>query len=118
VTRVLEQNMLHGTGVGAHVPGRADAGKTGTTDNYADAWFCGYTPALEATVWIGYPQGEIPMLDVHGVAVSGPTLPATAWRLFMEKALAGPPGGGFPPATTAAQFQPWTRRYAYTAPTS
>ncbi len=118
VTRVLEQNMLHGTGVGAHVPGRADAGKTGTTDNYADAWFCGYTPSLEATVWIGYPQGETPMLDVHGAAVSGPTLPATAWRLFMEKALAGTSGGGFLRPTTAAQFQPWARRYAYTATTS
>ena len=86
VTHVLEENMLHGTGVGAHVPGRADAGKTGTTDDYADAWFCGYTPSLEATVWMGYPKGEIPMLDVHGAAVSGPTLPATAWRLFMERA--------------------------------
>ena len=81
--------MLHGTGVGAHVPGRVDAGKTGTTDDYADAWFAGYTPSLEATVWMGYPRGEIPMLDVHGAAVSGPTLPATAWRLFMERALDG-----------------------------
>ena len=52
--------MLHGTGVGAHVPGRADAGKTGTTDDYADAWFCGYTPSLEATVWMGYPTRRDP----------------------------------------------------------
>ena len=77
--------MLHGTGVGAHVPGRVDAGKTGTTDDYADAWFGGYTPSLEATVWMGYPRGEIPMLDVHGAAVSGPTLPAAAWRSFMQQ---------------------------------
>ncbi|HLX31311.1 MAG TPA: transglycosylase domain-containing protein [Gaiellaceae bacterium] len=118
VTRILEQNMLHGTGVGAHVPGRIDAGKTGTTDNYADAWFCGYTPRLEATVWIGYPQGEIPMLDVHGAAVSGPTLPATTWRLFMEGALAGTPNLAFPPPTTASQFGPWTGRYAYTTTSS
>jgi penicillin-binding protein 1A len=87
VTRVLEQNMLAGTGVGAHLAGRTDAGKTGTTDKYADAWFCGYTPFLEATVWIGYPQGEIPMLDVHGIAVSGPTFPATIWHLFMTDAV-------------------------------
>jgi penicillin-binding protein 1A len=116
VTRVLEENMLHGTGVGAHVPGRVDAGKTGTTDNYADAWFCGYTPSLEATVWIGYPRAEIPMLDVHGAAVSGPTLPADAWRLFMERALEGSASSDFPQATTPAQFRPWTGRYAYTAP--
>src|SRR5262249_28053597 len=59
VTHVLEENMLHGTGVGAHLAGRVDAGKTGTTDDYADAWFCGYAPSLEATVWMGYSKGEI-----------------------------------------------------------
>jgi penicillin-binding protein 1A len=115
VTRVLEENMLHGTGVGAHVPGRIDAGKTGTTDDYADAWFCGYTPSLEATVWMGYPRGEIPMLDVHGSAVSGPTLPASAWRLFMERALAGSPAAAFPAPESAAQFAPWAGHYAFTA---
>jgi penicillin-binding protein 1A len=118
VTRVLEENMLHGTGVGAHIPGRADAGKTGTTDNYADAWFCGYTAALEATVWIGYPQAETPMLDVRGAAVSGPTLPAAAWRLFMERALGGTENSAFPASLSPAEFVPWAGRYAYrpTAP--
>jgi penicillin-binding protein 1A len=115
VTRVLEENMLHGTGVGAHVSGRTDAGKTGTTDNYADAWFCGFTPSLEATVWIGYPRGEIPMLDVHGAAVSGPTLPATTWRLFMEHAVAGSPNAAFPAPVSPAQFQPWAGKYSYQA---
>jgi penicillin-binding protein 1A len=114
VTRVLEENMLHGTGVGAHVPGRVDAGKTGTTDDYADAWFCGYAPALEATVWIGYPRAETPMLDVHGAAVSGPTLPATAWRLFMERTVEGSGAAGFPAPVSPAQFTPWSGRYAYT----
>jgi penicillin-binding protein 1A len=118
VTRVLEENMLHGTGVGAHVPGRADAGKTGTTDDYADAWFCGYTPSLEATVWIGYPKGEIPMLDVHGAVVSGPTLPATTWRLFMERALGGSANAAFPAPLSPAQFVPWNGHYAYAATSS
>jgi penicillin-binding protein 1A len=112
VTRVLEENMLHGTGVGAHLAGLVDAGKTGTTDDYADAWFCGYTPSLETTVWMGYPRGEIPMLDVHGAAVSGPTLPATAWRLFMEQALAGTPTLAFPAPLSSAQFAPWQGRHA------
>jgi penicillin-binding protein 1A len=114
VTRVLEENMLHGTGVGAHVPGRLDAGKTGTTDDYADAWFCGYTPSLEATVWIGYPQAEVSMLDVHGAAVSGPTLPATAWRLFMENTVADVAHGVFPAPVSRAQFVPWVGRHAAT----
>ena len=118
VTRVLEENMLHGTGVGAHLAGRVDAGKTGTTDDYADAWFCGYTPGLEATVWIGYQRGEIPMLDVHGAAVSGPTLPATAWRLFMQRAVAGSENGVFPAPLAPARFTPWGGRYAYRSPKS
>jgi penicillin-binding protein 1A len=85
VVRILEENMTQGTGVGAYF-GKLSAGKTGTTDNYADAWFCGFTPGLEATVWIGYPRGEIPMRSVHGISVSGPTFPATIWKLFMERA--------------------------------
>jgi penicillin-binding protein 1A len=118
VTHVLEENMLHGTGVEAHVPGRVDAGKTGTTDDYADAWFCGYTPSLEATVWMGYPRAEIPMLDVHGAAVSGPTLPAAAWRLFMERTVEGSANAAFPTPLSPAQFSPWTGQYAYRLTTS
>jgi penicillin-binding protein 1A len=118
VTHVLEENMLHGTGVGAHLPGRVDAGKTGTTDDYADAWFAGYTPSLEATVWMGYPRAEIPMLDVHGAAVSGPTLPATTWRLFMERAPEGTASIDFSPPVSPAQFSPWTGQYAYRVTTS
>jgi penicillin-binding protein 1A len=78
--------VLGGTGVGAYF-GRPAAGKTGTTDNHADAWFSGYVPQLETTVWVGYPQGEIPMLSVHGIAVAGGTFPATIWKLFMETAM-------------------------------
>ena len=113
VTQVLEQNMLYGTGTGAHLSGHTDAGKTGTTDNYADAWFSGYTPRLEATVWIGYPSGEIPMLDVHGIAVSGPTFPATIWHLYMETAVGGKPDVPFPPALTQPVWTAWRGQYEY-----
>jgi penicillin-binding protein 1A len=105
VTRILEENMTQGTGVGAYF-GRLSAGKTGTTDSFADAWFCGFTPSLEATVWIGYPQGEIPMRDVHGIEVSGPTFPATIWKLFMERAIDDAPS---PTAFPVARSSPvWT----------
>jgi penicillin-binding protein 1A len=113
VTQVLMQNMLYGTGRGAHVSGRSDAGKTGTTDNYADAWFSGYTPRLEATVWIGYPQGEVPMLDVHGIAVSGPTFPADIWHLFMETADGSRGDVPFPEPTTKPVWLPWKGQYEY-----
>ena len=113
VTQVLEQNMLYGTGRGAHVANHTDAGKSGTTDNYADAWFNGYTPRLEAAVWIGYPSGEIPMLDVHGIAVSGPTFPAQIWHLFMDTAIGNRPNVPFPPALTKPQWTSWQGQYEY-----
>jgi len=102
VVRILEENMTSGTGVGAYF-GHTSAGKTGTTDNYADAWFSGFVPGLEATIWIGYPKGEIPMLSVHGISVSGPTFPATIWKLFMERAATYAP---FPKAFPSPKTSP------------
>ncbi len=83
VTQILEDNVSYGTGVRASF-GRPAAGKTGTTDKHADAWFVGYTPDLATAVWMGYQAGEIPMEDVHGIAVSGGSFPAEIWRLMME----------------------------------
>jgi penicillin-binding protein 1A len=113
VTQVLQQNMLYGTGRGAHIPGRTDAGKTGTTENYVDAWFSGYTPRLVATVWMGYPQGEIPMLSVHGITVSGPTFPAEIWHRFMETAIGDRPDVPFPAAQTQPVWTYWRGQYQY-----
>jgi penicillin-binding protein 1A len=94
VTKILEQNVLYGTGTRANF-GRPAAGKTGTTDDHADAWFCGYLPNLEATVWVGYPQAEIPMENVHGIAVAVGSFPAEIWRLFMERAVRYSPAQDF-----------------------
>ena len=90
LTRVLEQVVQRGTGVGAAI-GRLAAGKTGTTDDYGDAWFVGYTPQLVTAVWVGYPNGRVPMLNVHGIRVLGGTFPATIWKLFMSDAMRGLP---------------------------
>jgi penicillin-binding protein 1A len=86
VTKILRDNINEGTGTAANIP-RPAAGKTGTTERHSDAWFCGYTPDLSTTVWVGYPQGEIPMESVHGISVAGGTFPAQIWRLFMSPAL-------------------------------
>ena len=94
LTKVLEQVMKRGTGVGAQI-GRPAAGKTGTTNDYVDAWFAGYTPDLVAAVWVGYPQGSIPMTSVHGIRVFGGTFPAQIWRAFMIEALQGVPPRAF-----------------------
>lgn len=90
LTKVMEQVLIRGTGVGARIA-RPAAGKTGTTNDYADAWFVGYTPDLVTAVWVGYPQGSIPMTSVHGIRVAGGTFPASIWRLFMTEALRGVP---------------------------
>src|SRR3989442_8808392 len=95
VTDILGQNVRYGTGTQANF-GRPAAGKAGTTDNHADAWFCGFTPGLTTVVWMGYPSGEIPMESVHGIAVTGGSFPAQMWRRFMEPALAPRPARDFP----------------------
>ncbi|MCU1372461.1 MAG: penicillin-binding protein family, partial [Ilumatobacteraceae bacterium] len=87
VTYALEQVMDGGTGKAANF-GKPAAGKTGTTQNNNDAWFVGYTPKLTAAVWMGHPEGQVPMNDVHGIKVQGGTFPAQMWRKFMEAATA------------------------------
>ncbi|HKG09049.1 MAG TPA: PBP1A family penicillin-binding protein [Gaiellaceae bacterium] len=94
VTKILRDNINEGTGTAANIP-RPAAGKTGTTERHSDAWFCGFTPDLSTTVWVGYPQGEIPMESVHGISVAGGTFPAQIWRLFMQPALQNEPAREF-----------------------
>jgi penicillin-binding protein 1A len=95
-TSVLEQVVKRGTGVAARVPGHLVAGKTGTAEDYQDAWFVGYTPQVATSVWMGAPVGEVPMRDVGGIRVAGGTYPARIWSAFMADALAGLPDVGFP----------------------
>ena len=113
VTQVLHDNMLYGTGTAAHIANHSDAGKTGTTDSYADAWFSGYTPRLEATVWIGYPTGEIPMLNVHGIAVTGGSFPAEIWHSYMETSIGNRPDVPFLVPTTQPEWTSWHGQYQY-----
>jgi penicillin-binding protein 1A len=97
LTSVLQEVVTRGTGTGAAL-GRPCAGKTGTTEDYGDAWFCGYTPDLAAAVWVGYPTQRRPLF-VRGIQVAGGTFPATIWRTFMLQALAGSPARSFPTCT-------------------
>jgi penicillin-binding protein 1A len=118
VTRILEMNIQSGTGVGANI-GRPAGGKTGTTENHADAWFCGITPTLTAAVWVGYPQAEIPMTNVHGISVAGGTFPATIWKLFMDSAIGPTPVRDFPEAHSSPVWHTFTTgQYAGEAPSS
>jgi penicillin-binding protein 1A len=85
LTSILEDVVSFGTGRRAHVSGMDVAGKTGTNDNYADAWFVGYTPELVVAVWVGYPDRLRPMTtEFAGQPVTGGTLPALIWKEFVE----------------------------------
>jgi penicillin-binding protein 1A len=108
VTRILGKNIQSGTGVAAKF-GRPAAGKTGTTTDHADAWFCGYTPNLTTSVWVGYPRGEIPMTNVHGIAVAGGTFPAEIWHDYMQEATTGTPDRDFRSAHGTPNWLPYYR---------
>ncbi len=102
VTKILEQNVQAGTGTRAQI-GCPVAGKTGTTDNFRDAWFVGYTPDLATAVWVGYPNKQIEMYSVHGISVAGGTFPAAIWGGYMNVAK-GDDCNSFPAPTTPAEF--------------
>ncbi|HEX5924122.1 MAG TPA: transglycosylase domain-containing protein [Baekduia sp.] len=88
-TNILEQNVQKGTGTAANI-GCPAAGKTGTTDNYTDAWFVGFTPKLATATWVGYPQStQIRMDNVKGVTVAGGTYPAEIWGDYMRMVKGG-----------------------------
>jgi penicillin-binding protein 1A len=101
-TSALEQVIQRGTGTAAAI-GRPEAGKTGTAQEYRDAWFVGFTPDLVTAVWMGYPEGEIEMkpscLGAVGVCratrsitsggVVGGSFPALIWHSYMLEALSG-----------------------------
>ena len=108
VTRILEQNIDYGTGVGADY-GHPAAGKTGTTEEWSDAWFCGYTPRLGTTVWVGYPKAKIPMTSVHGVSVTGGSYPAQIWRLFMSSAIGQLEPESFPEPVDEPEWRDFER---------
>ena len=86
-TTILKSAVAGGTGSAAALPGIAVAGKTGTAEDHADAWFCGYTAEIAACVWVGYRNARVPMTSVHGIPVTGGTFPAQIWRAFMLEAV-------------------------------
>jgi penicillin-binding protein 1A len=100
---VLQQVVNRGTGVNARI-GRPVAGKTGTGQQWRDAWFVGFTPELVTAVWVGFPNAQRSMVPpVTRRRVTGGSWPAEIWQLYMAEHLAAAPMTPFPmkpPPTT------------------
>jgi penicillin-binding protein 1A len=98
ITDMLRSAVEYGTGTRARLGSRPVAGKTGTTDDSKDIWFCGYTPELVAVVWIGH---DIPREMPREY---GGRYPALIWHQIMSKALQGTPIQNFarPPGIVVA----------------
>jgi len=89
--RMMRTVMASGTGTHANIAGYDLAGKTGTTSDYKDAWFCGYTGGITTVVWTGRDDAK-PM-----VKITGATAPSEIWRAYMQTALKRLPNGPIPP---------------------
>ncbi|HEY6730417.1 MAG TPA: transglycosylase domain-containing protein [Solirubrobacterales bacterium] len=115
VTRLLHDNIVEGTGTGAYTGCAGQAGKTGTTDEYTDAWFAGYQPNLATVVWVGYPESnEISMSSVHGTTVFGGTFPADIWHSLYAGAEI--PCEEFTEPEQQISWAPFYGRYARSSP--
>jgi penicillin-binding protein 1A len=95
--QILQKVVLYGTGTAANI-GRPQIGKTGTAQNYSDAWFVGAVPQLVAAVWVGFPQGQVSMCcgRTRLNPVYGGTWPAQIWHAFMLNATKRLPEKTFP----------------------
>ncbi|MDA8195740.1 MAG: transglycosylase domain-containing protein [Actinomycetota bacterium] len=116
---ILQSVMTEGTGVYAAI-NRPAAGKTGTGENWTDAWFDGFTPQLATATWVGFPSGEVPMIPPKTpIYVVGGSWPAYIFAKYMTSALSGTPIEYFksvaqieastttlPPQTTTTTTQP------------
>ena len=112
VTQALERAATSGTGApsGAYYP-YPRAGKTGTTENGWDVWFCGYTPQLAAAVWMGDSEKNSPMPGAYGGTYCAPM-----WAKFFANAFANQAHPGF--TYTPWSFSPWDGAYSKMSPSA
>lgn len=97
MTDILTGVLIRGTAAGKGLSNMSCAGKTGTTSDQKDGWFCGYTPYYTTAVWIGYDSPKT-MSDLYGN-----TYPLTVWRTFMEEIHEGLENRSFPGYQTSSK---------------
>ncbi len=113
-TNILHQNVLGGTAVRS-VINCPTAAKTGTTSELVDAWLDGYNPDYSTVVWMGYPNKDVPMTDVHGEPQQGGALPAVIWKTYMSAVTEGTPCPELPTSSKEAiSYKPFYGKHAST----
>ncbi|MEK6326435.1 MAG: transglycosylase domain-containing protein [Actinomycetota bacterium] len=113
VTDVLKGVITSGTGTAASIGCAGQAGKTGTTDDYTDAWFVGYTPRFSTAVWVGYPNARTSM----GSGAFGGTYAAPVWHDYMLAAQGGD-CPDFPAPENPAEFSAWSGSHTVGQPSA
>lgn len=88
---VMRRVVTNGTGTAANLNSHQAAGKTGTTNDYEDAWFVGFTPQMSAAIWMGAPDRKLGMRNVGGIKVVGGSYPARIWHDYMSAELENDP---------------------------
>jgi penicillin-binding protein 1A len=106
VTSILQKVVESGTGTKARQRDRVVAGKTGTSQEWRDAWFVGYTPQLTTAVWMGNPKAQDSMRNVGGIRVTGGSYPATVWGAYTAEAMKGTTIAKFPQPDKGAFGKP------------
>jgi penicillin-binding protein 1A len=99
ITTMMEDVVRHGTGWRAKSLGRPVAGKTGTSNDYKDAWFVGYTPELVASVWVGFDN-----FKSLGPQETGARAASPIWVSFMNSALKGEPAHFYSPEGVVSYY--------------
>jgi penicillin-binding protein 1A len=112
-TTILHENVLEGTATRSAID-CPTAAKTGTTNEFTDAWLDGYMPNYSTSVWMGYPKKAIPMTDVHGQEQQGGYLAAEIWHAYMAAVTEGQPCTEFPAPTEPISYQPFFGKFATT----
>jgi penicillin-binding protein 1A len=97
--------------------GRPAAGKTGTSNEFIDAWFVGYVPQLSTSVWVGYPNERRPMVGINGLEeINGENYPLDIWSLYMQNAVQKFPVQEFDTPSSDLALEVKTDEQAYVKP--